>query len=79
MFKQLSVRSIAKRLNQERADERIVAKVAVDSRKCEENSLFVALSGDQVDGHEYLEMARKQGPSQQLFALITKNIILVLR
>ena len=61
MYKRLSVQQVAKRLNQVVEDERMLSKVAVDSRKCSENALFVAINGDRVDGHSYLEEAKANG------------------
>jgi UDP-N-acetylmuramoyl-tripeptide--D-alanyl-D-alanine ligase len=37
------------------------SSVCIDSRKAEEGSLFVALSGSAEDGHRYVEAAFKQG------------------
>ncbi len=44
----------------------IVSHVEVDTRKLIKNSLFVALKGTQADGHDYLEVAAKQGASMAL-------------
>ncbi|MFD1360248.1 UDP-N-acetylmuramoyl-tripeptide--D-alanyl-D-alanine ligase [Lentibacillus salinarum] len=38
-----------------------IAEVATDSRKKTENALFVPLTGDRFDGHDYLEEAINQG------------------
>lgn len=38
-----------------------VSGVVFDSRKVEQDSLFVAVKGTQVDGHEYIEQAIAQG------------------
>ena len=35
--------------------------VSTDTRSLEENSLFVALSGDRFDGHAFLDEAREAG------------------
>lgn len=40
-----------------------VSTIAFDSRKVEKDTLFVAQSGTQVDGHEYIEMAIHRGAS----------------
>lgn len=61
MFRGLTVQGVAKRLNQEVQDPRKLSFAAVDSRKCEENSLFVALLGENVDGHDYLQKASEKG------------------
>ncbi len=39
---------------------------AIDSRKIEPGTLFVALKGEHVDGHKYLAAARKAGASAAL-------------
>lgn len=38
-----------------------VSSVCYDSRKCERNSLFVAIRGNNFDGHNYIEDAIKRG------------------
>lgn len=38
-----------------------ISGTAIDSRKVEQNTLFVALKGEQVDGHDYLAAARQAG------------------
>ena len=38
----------------------------IDSRKVEAGNLFVALSGENVDGHDYIAVARKAGASAAL-------------
>lgn len=38
-----------------------VSSISYDSRKCERNSLFVAISGNNFDGHDYIEDAIKRG------------------
>lgn len=37
------------------------SKVSTDSRTVESNSLFVAIDGDRVDGHDYVSQAVEQG------------------
>lgn len=41
--------------------ENYVSSVCYDSRRCERNSLFVAISGNNFDGHNYIEDAIKRG------------------
>ncbi|MFN2188593.1 MAG: UDP-N-acetylmuramoyl-tripeptide--D-alanyl-D-alanine ligase [Candidatus Promineifilaceae bacterium] len=41
--------------------EPAISSVVIDSRQAEKGSLFVAFSGDQVDGHEYAADAFKRG------------------
>ena len=38
-----------------------ITSVAFDSRKVEKHSLFVALSGTEVDGHDYISLAIEAG------------------
>ena len=38
-----------------------VTTLAFDSRKADAGSVFVAVSGTQVDGHDYIETAIQQG------------------
>lgn len=38
-----------------------VSSICYDSRKCEENSLFVAISGLKTDGHHFIPEALKRG------------------
>lgn len=44
----------------------MVTGAVIDSRKVEDGCLFVALSGDHVDGHEYIAAARQAGASAAL-------------
>ncbi len=41
--------------------DKSINKIASDSRKVESKSLFVAISGDQFDGHNYIDKAVAQG------------------
>lgn len=41
--------------------EREITSICFDSRKCTQGSLFVAVNGTQSDGHDYIEMAVKNG------------------
>jgi len=47
-----------------------VTGAVIDSRKIEAGNLFVALSGEHVDGHEYLAQARKLGASAALVSTL---------
>ncbi len=38
-----------------------ISSIQYDSRKCEENSLFVAITGEQFDGHIFIESAIEKG------------------
>ncbi len=48
-----------------------ISEAAIDSRQSIPNSLFVAIPGEHVDGHDYIEDAFKHGAS---FALIQKEM-----
>lgn len=48
-------------INQRRKDDIIISSVEYDSRNCKENSLFVAIKGTKVDGHNYISTAIKNG------------------
>lgn len=61
MYKGLSVQQVAKRLGQDLVDGRALSLVAVDSRKCEKNALFLAIQGGKVDGHSFLKDAKEAG------------------
>ena len=41
--------------------ETSISSIQYDSRKCEENSLFVAITGEQFDGHNFIKSAIEQG------------------
>ena len=40
--------------------------VAIDTRTVQQGDLFVALSGERVDGHDYVEQALQTGASAAL-------------
>lgn len=42
-------------------DGRVVADVVTDSRQVDEGSLFVAIQGEHVDGHDYVDVAARSG------------------
>ncbi len=42
---------------------RTISALAIDSRKCAANTLFVAQKGTQADGHDYIDAAIKNGAS----------------
>lgn len=48
-----------------------VTSVHFNSRKLEENALFIALTGGGRDGHQFLQMAQKAGASA---ALVSKHV-----
>ena len=45
----------------------IAAGVSIDSRNIESNNLFIPLSGEHVDGHQYVEKAISQGAAASLW------------
>ena len=51
--------------------EQSLGGVAVDSRQVEPGDLFVALRGERVDGHDYLEQAARKGA---VAALVSKKV-----
>lgn len=53
----------------ERANQ-VIAEAVIDSRKVIPGSMFVALSGERVDGHDFIESAFERGAS---LALIQKE------
>ena len=42
-------------------DERIIDAIFYDSRKVQENSLFIAINGLNDDGHQYIDQAIELG------------------
>ena len=52
-----------------------ISTVAFDSRKVELNTLFVAIKGDQSDGHDYIDAAIKKGAHVVLVAQEPYQII----
>ncbi len=52
---------VAKGLGKILASKKVVEGFAVDSRKIVPGSLFFALKGERVDGHDFLEEARDKG------------------
>lgn len=52
-------------------DERLITEAVIDSRKAIPGSLFVALTGERSDGHEYVTSAFKNGAQ---IALIQKDV-----
>lgn len=43
------------------ANTALVSSITLDSRKAEQGSLFVAIKGERVDGHDYINMAMEKG------------------
>ena len=44
-------------------DDRLASNVRIDSRKCDDGSLFVPLKGERTNGHLFIEQAVKAGSS----------------
>ena len=53
--------------------DREISKVVFDSRKVEEASLFVAVKGTQVDGHQFIEKAIENGATIIICEIIPKE------
>ncbi len=49
----------------------VITEAVIDSRQAIPGSLFVALPGDQVDGHDFVAEAFQQGAN---FALVDKDL-----
>ncbi|HHY64674.1 MAG TPA: UDP-N-acetylmuramoyl-tripeptide--D-alanyl-D-alanine ligase, partial [Clostridiaceae bacterium] len=52
----------------EAPEDVIVSKVSIDTRTLEKGSLFVALKGENADGHDYIGQALKNGAALVLAA-----------
>ncbi len=51
--------------------DRAIGGICTDSRQCVPGDLFVALSGEHFDGHDFLETARRQGA---IAALVERQV-----
>jgi UDP-N-acetylmuramoyl-tripeptide--D-alanyl-D-alanine ligase len=51
-----------------------VTSVSTDSRKIEKNSLFIPLSGENFDGHNYIDTALDKGAAGVLCARLPENL-----
>ena len=49
----------------------VITEAAIDSRQVIAGALFVAIPGEHVDGHDFIDAAFKRGAS---FALIQKEV-----
>jgi len=61
-------------LQQLGTSDREISKVVFDSRKVELSSLFVAVKGTQVDGHQYIDKAIEKGATVIICETLPKNI-----
>ena len=60
----MNLQSILKNINyQGEADNREISNITYDSRKVKEGSLFIAISGQKEDGHDYIYEAVNKGAS----------------
>ncbi|WP_292742156.1 Mur ligase domain-containing protein, partial [Methylophaga sp. UBA2687] len=58
---------IAEQLNAElHGEDAVMTGSKIDSRQIENGDLFVALSGENMDGHDFIEQARLAGASGAL-------------
>ena len=55
-------------------DKLMISTIAFDSRKVEENTLFVAIKGTQSDGHEYIQKALESGAQAIVCETIPKDL-----
>ncbi len=51
-----------------------ITNIAIDSRDCTENSLFVAIKGERTDGHQYIESAVGLGAVCILAQYVPKSL-----
>ena len=51
------------------ANDQIVTGAEIDSRKVQAGTLFIALKGEKVDGHDYIKAARLAGASAALVSV----------
>ena len=58
-----------------------VASIAFDSRKVSEESMFIAIRGVQVDGHDFIDLAIEKGASvivvEEIPAILKRGIVYV--
>ena len=50
--------------------EKKVTGISIDSRSIKQNDLFIAIKGQNYDGHDFLEKVLKKGASGSLFITI---------
>ena len=51
-----------------------ISNIHIDSRKVEDNHLFVAVKGTQTDGHAYIDKAIEKGASAIVCEILPENI-----
>ncbi len=63
------------------SDEIIISSICIDSQKCEQSSLFVAIRGAKNDGHNFIEKAIRNGASvvicEELLSIIKEKAIYI--
>lgn len=57
----LTLQQIAKALNNEINNEKLINRVSIDSRDVDENTLFFAIKGERFDGHDFIEDVATKG------------------
>ncbi|MEG0894687.1 MAG: UDP-N-acetylmuramoyl-tripeptide--D-alanyl-D-alanine ligase, partial [Oscillospiraceae bacterium] len=60
-MEKLKLTEIAKIFNQEVTTELVIESISTDSRQNSPNSLFIALTGENFDGHNYIHKAYQNG------------------
>lgn len=65
-MKGMSLKEMAKAVNgklycKEAIEDREVSSITIDSRKVEENGLFIAIKGERSDGHDYIDSCFEKG------------------
>jgi len=74
MTMQLSLQTLAKIVGCETKQQDVMVTGAViDSRAVTKGCLFVALAGEHVDGHDYLEQARQAGAAAALVSRLQES------
>lgn len=56
-------------------DIKAISSVSIDSRTLEQGSLFVALKGERVDGHDYVKAALANGAAAALVSEISSGMV----
>ncbi len=76
MSMHLLLSQIAKVLGCEAPREDVLVSAAViDSRKVGDGSLFIALTGEHVDGHDYVSIARQAGASAAIVSTLQDDVL----
>ena len=71
MSRQLTLNIAAELLGLSRTDsDADISGAVIDSRQVKQGDLFVAIAGEQVDGHQYIATARQAGASAALVSTL---------